>query len=412
MKESLDEVFDTGSEFDHGDIWGDKGNTLILRKDALKNEEYLSNLKEQDEDFENVCAREVDHHLVRSSPNEPQKKFYVEFTSTKLDKVKYIDTIEQPRELVLYAGVGGSSIGERNAGFDVRWLVEKNQMCAASLQGNYQGGEIFVEDVYQFLDKCEEGIDGYPQRDEVDHIQSSPPCQPWSRANRFGGKNDEQNRAQLLSVLKATENFRQKSAVVEQVTGILGTPKGRHFLKRLIIGFLKIGYQVRVAVHNASLFGDPQSRNRVIMTFVRGDIPLPPMPVGSMERIRSVDDAFQELVDIDPQNEGSGLVALADGSVIFNHIKSTNSWTEPIKLIGSEPANTVLTSGNIIHPTLDRAVSLRELANLFSYPSDKQFFGSKTEIRRQIGNSVPVKLAEAIAKSVITIHRDKGTEDE
>ena len=43
----------------------------------------------------------------------------------------------KPKELVLFAGVGGCSIGDKQAGFDVSWLVEKDPLAAASLGVSY-----------------------------------------------------------------------------------------------------------------------------------------------------------------------------------------------------------------------------------------------------------------------------------
>ena len=50
---------------------------------------------------------------------------------------------------------------------------------------------------------------------------------------------------------------------------------------------------------------------------------------------------------------------------------------------------------------------MRELARLFSFPDDKQFFGSMTAIPRQIDNSVPVNLAKAIALPIFQVHKSR-----
>lgn len=53
------------------------------------------------------------------------------------------------------------------------------------------------------------------------------------------------------------------------------------------------------------------------------------------------------------------------------------------------------------HPVQDRTISLREGALLQTFPLDYIFVGSKVEVARQIGNAVPVKLAEHIGESII-----------
>lgn len=92
-----------------------------------------------------------------------------------------------PTELVLFAGVGGCSIGDKACGFDVKWLVENDAFAAASLCASQPDANIFQEDVGIFLDKCSDEMPGYPKQYQVDHLQSSPPCKEFSKANRGGG---------------------------------------------------------------------------------------------------------------------------------------------------------------------------------------------------------------------------------
>ena len=71
-----------------------------------------------------------------------------------------------------------------------------------------------------------------------------------------------------------------------------------------------------------------------------------------------------------------------------------------------EPANTLRcafqnpSKGRYIHPTRNRVITLREGARLQGVPDQWRFFGDRTSIARQIGNGVPVPLAEAVAGSV------------
>jgi len=51
--------------------------------------------------------------------------------------------------------------------------------------------------------------------------------------------------------------------------------------------------------------------------------------------------------------------------------------------------------GRFGHPFQDRAISAREAARLQSFDDDYKFSGNNTHVALQIGNAVPVKLAEA-----------------
>ena len=48
-----------------------------------------------------------------------------------------------------------------------------------------------------------------------------------------------------------------------------------------------------------------------------------------------------------------------------------------------------------------RYYTVRESARIQTFPDDYLFFGSWTESMRQIGNAVPVRLAQMIGESVI-----------
>jgi hypothetical protein len=108
----------------------------------------------------------------------------------------------KPTALDLFAGVGGMSMGLKNAGFDVKFAVENNHLTAATLQANNCSsssssssnvGHVFVEDVKVFLKRCQQGHPCYPSVGDVDHIHASTPCKGFSRANRNGGKDDFRN---------------------------------------------------------------------------------------------------------------------------------------------------------------------------------------------------------------------------
>ncbi|MHA2288928.1 MAG: DNA cytosine methyltransferase, partial [Promethearchaeota archaeon] len=56
--------------------------------------------------------------------------------------------------------------------------------------------------------------------------------------------------------------------------------------------------------------------------------------------------------------------------------------------------------GRFIHPTQNRAISVREAARLQSFPDNYRFFGSMRDRYKQIGNAVPPLLAKAIAEAI------------
>ena len=93
----------------------------------------------------------------------------------------------------------------------------------------------------------------------------------------------------------------------------------------------------------------------------------------------------------------------------FNYLKS-NTYTDPsrtqntiyLRLNYDEPCGTVVNvrKSMWIHPTLDRAISVREAARLQTFPDSFIFCGTKDQQYQQVGNAVPPIMAKAIAKKV------------
>ena len=53
-----------------------------------------------------------------------------------------------------------------------------------------------------------------------------------------------------------------------------------------------------------------------------------------------------------------------------------------------------------VHPTKNRAISIREAARLQTFPDSFVFYGTKDEQYQQVGNAVPPIMAKAIAKKL------------
>lgn len=73
-----------------------------------------------------------------------------------------------------------------------------------------------------------------------------------------------------------------------------------------------------------------------------------------------------------------------------------------LRLDPGKPSNTVTAFifNKFVHPFEDRYITPREAARLQQFPDDHKFSGPITKIQLQIGNAVPVGLAEAVAQHV------------
>ena len=66
----------------------------------------------------------------------------------------------------------------------------------------------------------------------------------------------------------------------------------------------------------------------------------------------------------------------------------------------NRPSDTITATSPEIHINRERRLSARECAMLQTFPMDYEFIGSLNVVYRQIGNAVPVLLAEKIAKGI------------
>lgn len=211
-------------------------------------------------------------------------------------------------------------------------------------------------------------------------------------------------------------------------------------------------------VFNAEWFGVPQERRRFIVLGIRKDIydlagkKLDYSEIQKAEVIPTVGDAIADLTDyevgydkeqeLQPYKKDDDLceyaVLMRTGSVgIKNHIttKTTekaldrfrkikqgknfhsldvedkDTYSKPertqntiyLRLDPRKPSGTVVNvrKSMWIHPTLDRAISVREAARLQSFPDLFEFIGTKDSQYQQVGNAVPPLLAKGIAEILL-----------
>ena len=77
------------------------------------------------------------------------------------------------------------------------------------------------------------------------------------------------------------------------------------------------------------------------------------------------------------------------------------------------PSDTITATSPEIHVNKERRLSARECAMLQTFPMDYEFVGSLNTVYRQIGNAVPVKLAEQIASGIYkSLENTKKTDND
>lgn len=230
-----------------------------------------------------------------------------------------------------------------------------------------------------------------------------------------------------------------------------------------VLGSEHNNYKIKSQVLNAADFGAPQKRMRFIIMGVKNmgdkDFDLPEATFHS-EEYRTVRDAIGDLEDIEPvygvtdpplqipiMDLGPDSLAssLRNTNILYNHVVTQSTETalkrfaaltegqnfhdlKPelkedtytdigrtqntiyLRLKYDEPSGTVVNvrKSMWIHPTINRALSIREAARLQTFPDNFVFVGTKDSQYQQVGNAVPPILANAIAKRVLELLSQKG----
>ncbi|MDW9391394.1 DNA (cytosine-5-)-methyltransferase [Sinorhizobium meliloti] len=328
----------------------------------------------------------------------------------------------------LFCGVGGLTRGLEKAGIDVRLGVDIDPACEFPYSEN-NDASFLLKSVADL-----KAADLAPELDSAPYtlLAGCAPCQPFSTYQQKLGPSDE--RWHLLGHFgRLAEELDPDFITMENVPNLARQSVFEEFVSKLEA----LDFHVEYAVVNCAEFGVPQQRNRLVLLASKlGPIEL----LRTKKKQKTVREAIGDLPPIeaggvwesDPLHQASELsdlnlrrirASVPGGSwrnwkkdlVAECHKRPTGKTYPSVygRMKWDEPAPTMTTqyfgfgNGRFGHPEQDRAISLREGAILQSFPKGYKFVRSgdpiycKT-IGRLIGNAVPVKLAEAIGKSIVS----------
>ncbi len=295
------------------------------------------------------------------------------------------------------AGAGGQALGLEQAGFRHSALVEIEPDYAATLRLNRPNWDVRCADMNAFDGRPFEGIDMFA---------GGLPCPPFSMAGKQLGERDERNL--FPAALRLVDEMRPKAIMIENVRGFLSAvfEDYRNGLKSQLD---KMGYRTDWRLLNASDFGVPQLRPRVVIVALRKDyvdafdwptaLPHNPPTVG------------ETLVDLMGENGWRGAKAWAKGA---NEIAPTivggskkhggpdlgptrarRAWAT-LGVEGKSLFNEAPGPAFVGTPRL----TVRMVARLQGFPDNWQFHGGKTTSYRQVGNAFPPPVAKAVAQNL------------
>ena len=313
----------------------------------------------------------------------------------------------------MFSGAGGLDMGFHNKGFKILWANDLNKDACDTYDkwANYDKNgkrkpekectEIECGDISKIdFNKIAPG-------EIIDVVLGGFPCQGFSLA---GPRQVDDSRNILYRHF--VEMVRMKSPkvfIAENVIGIKTLGNGAVFDK-IVDDFSTLGYTISAPTINAKNYGVPQDRMRVIFVGIRNDIchgGAYLFPRGDLKKV-TLKEALSQLPPVNMED-----VCQAPFSSRYMSRNRKRDYDDVSFTIPAMAKQVALSpdSGGMVHVGVDRfefvgtnrRLSYKEAAAIQTFPIDMEFCGDLDSKYKQIGNAVPVKLAEVIAGEVYKI---------
>ncbi|MEH8019819.1 DNA cytosine methyltransferase [Rheinheimera metallidurans] len=303
----------------------------------------------------------------------------------------------------LCAGAGGQALGLENAGFEHLCLVENDHHACETLRLNRKNWNVLEEDLRNFNGRDYKG---------VDLVAGGVPCPPFSAAGKQLGADDERNL--FDEALRIVEESSPKAVMLENVRGLLNE-KFSDYRKSITQRLEEMGYSSEWRLLNASDFGVPQLRPRVILVALKKEyFKYFSWPKEDPDLAPTVGESLYDLVakngwpfakewmlkanKIAPTLVGG---SKKHGGPDLGPTRAKKSWKElfvnaHLVQYDSPAEDFIGKDGYEKMPYL----SLRMAARIQGFPDSWEFYGKKTHAYRQIGNAFPPPVAEAVGKEI------------
>lgn len=319
-----------------------------------------------------------------------------------------------------FTGSGGFDLGFDIAGFKHLASLEIMELFAETLLVNRPNWHIFAPPDHSGDVRHHDAVITFLQKVGVTKkfegiFFGGPPCQPFSIASnqrfsksdvlfkRVGFANEAQGNL-LFDYVHYITYFKPRVFIIENVPGLRTIDNGQQLNTALQI-LSENGYAiVAPTVLDASNYGVPQQRQRLIIVGSRGQRTF-------------------EFPTIEPAKSSAWSALKKPLTGLFNHVTRNHEASSVLRymelhygqrdhlgrvdrLDPNKPSKTVIAGGNKgggrshLHPFIPRTLSVRESARLQTFPDDYIFCGTPSRQFTQVGNAVPPLLALKIARKV------------
>jgi DNA (cytosine-5)-methyltransferase 1 len=305
------------------------------------------------------------------------------------------------QSLELCAGAGGQALGLEMAKFCHSGVVEIDNYCCETLRLNRPEWNVY-----------EKGLDVFLNEDarahtKIDLLAGGLPCPPFSIAGKQLGDKDERNLFPIA--LNLIDLIRPRAVMIENVRGFLGAifEDYRQGLRKQLG---TMGYECDWRLLNASDFGVPQLRPRVVIVAIKKPLfDSFHWPTVTGEMPKTVGQTLQRLMASGGWRQAKAWAEKADeiaptivggskkhGGPDLGPTRAKRAWAS-LGVDGMGIADSAPEPSFVGMPRL----TVPMVAKLQGFPDKWQFSGRKTAAYRQVGNAFPPPVAAAVGGQIM-----------
>ncbi len=330
----------------------------------------------------------------------------------------------------LFCGAGGLTYGLVKSGIKVTVGIDLDPSCRYPFEANNPDAKFIENDIKNFTSK---DINCLFDKRSIKLLAGCAPCQPFSTySHRYDNKRD--GKWELLNQFtRLVKKVSPELVTMENVPALVNNEVFHKFVRIL----KRHKYHVWYDVVDCSKYGVPQSRKRTVLLASKlGPVRMINPTRRKPKTVRETIEKLDPIIAGETNSKDKLHVASSLSDINLKRIRASNpggtwhDWPKHLRakchqkntgrtfisvygrMSWDAVGPTVTTqcygygNGRFGHPEQDRAISLREAAMLQSFPKTYKFVGKGklvefVSIGRLIGNAVPVKLGEAIGKSLI-----------
>ena len=318
------------------------------------------------------------------------------------------------RVVTTFGGAGGSTTGYAIAGYRVACCVEFTPAAVETYSANWPQTPVIMRDIREVTG---DDIRAAADLDDVDLVDGSPPCDPfsmagtrdehWGKAKQYLGHTTQVTDDLFPEFARIVHELHPRAFVAENVAGLVAGRARGYFLDTLA-ALKALGYRVQAKVLDASWLGVPQARKRLFLVGVRCDLgadPAWPVPLARRLTLRDALAApLPETDDPEPVPLSPSYVqdwrrqhrSDADRKILNLHRGDMN-----------RPCNTLVGLGGVragpVHPYEPRRYTIPELRRIGGFPDDYRLTGSYADRVQRIGQSVPPPMMAQVAGALVPL---------